>query len=34
MSDLERPSGFVDRLYALNGGLAVAPDASVYSPGR
>ena len=34
MSDLEGDSGFVDRLYALNGGLAVAPDGSVYSPGR
>jgi N-acyl homoserine lactone hydrolase len=29
-----RHSGTVDRLYALNGGLAVAPDRSVYSPGK
>ncbi len=27
-------SGTVDRLYALNGGFAVAPDRSVYSPGH
>lgn len=34
MDGLESPLSFIDRLYALNGGLAVAPDASVYSPGR
>ncbi|MDQ0393414.1 N-acyl homoserine lactonase family protein [Labrys monachus] len=28
------PRGTIDRLYALNAGLAVAPDRSVYSPGR
>ncbi len=28
------PPGTVDRLYALNGGLAVAPDRSVYTPGK
>ena len=27
-------SGVVDRLYVLNGGIAVAPDRSVYSPGH
>jgi N-acyl homoserine lactone hydrolase len=27
-------SGIIDRLYALDGGLAVAPDRSVYTPGR
>lgn len=31
--DPER-SGTIDRLYVLNGGIAVAPDRSVYSPGR
>jgi len=29
-----RHSGTIDRLYVLNAGLAVAPDRSVYSPGR
>jgi N-acyl homoserine lactone hydrolase len=27
-------AGTIDRLYVLNGGIAVAPDRSVYSPGR
>src|SRR5271165_259151 len=27
-------SGTIDRLYVLNGGVAVAPDRSVYTPGK
>lgn len=34
MTDIRESSSAVDRLYALDGGLAVAPDRSVYSPGR
>ncbi len=34
MTEDARHSGTIDRLYALNGGLAVAPDQSVYSPGK
>lgn len=34
MSNLGSNSGLIDRLYALNAGLAVAPDASVYTPGK
>lgn len=26
--------GTIDRLYLLNGGLAVTPDRSMYTPGR
>lgn len=29
-----KPPGAIDRLYALNGGFAVAPDRSAYSPGK
>lgn len=32
MTENTRQSGTIDRLYALNGGFAVAPDRSVYSP--
>lgn len=28
------PLGMIDRLYPINGGLAVAPDRSVYTPGK
>jgi N-acyl homoserine lactone hydrolase len=34
MTDTTKQSGTIDRLYALNAGLAVAPDRSVYTPGR
>lgn len=34
MTENTRQSGTIDRLYALNGGFAVAPDRSVYSPGK
>ena len=34
MTEDTRHSGTIDRLYALNGGFAVAPDRSVYSPGK
>ncbi len=34
MIDNARQPGTIDRLYALNAGLAVAPDRSVYSPGH
>lgn len=29
-----RPGGTIERLYALNGGLAFAPDRSIYTPGQ
>src|ERR1700761_8508478 len=34
MTDTTQQTGTIDRLYALNAGLAVAPDRSVYTPGR
>jgi glyoxylase-like metal-dependent hydrolase (beta-lactamase superfamily II) len=34
MTATETGRGTIDRLYALNAGIAVAPDRSVYSPGR
>lgn len=34
MTEDPKPPGAIDRLYALNGGFAVAPDRSAYSPGK
>lgn len=34
MTSIQNKAGAVDRLYILNGGFAVAPDRSVYTPGE
>ena len=34
MTERAAPQGFIERLYPINGGLAVAPDRSAYTPGK
>ncbi len=34
MAENQTHPGTIDRLYVLNAGIAVAPDRSVYSPGK